>query len=144
MLRSAVILSVVLGFVGSEFLGLLSGGLVSAGYLAYYFNQPLRVCSTLVLAILICLIVKALQNVMIIYGRRRFFLTILVGILLSQVMEALLVTTSAFQHDFRIIGYLIPGLIANDMEKQGVLRTLLMCLACAAIIWLCLQLGAML
>lgn len=142
MLRSAVVLSVVLGFLGSEFLGILSGGLVSAGYLAYYFNQPLRVCSTLLLAICICLIVKALQNVMIIYGRRRFVLTILIGILLSQVLETMLIMTSNIQYDMRIIGYLIPGLIANDMEKQGILKTLLMAVACAGVIWLVLHLGA--
>ena len=141
MLRAAVVLSVLLGFLGSEFLGILSGGLVSAGYISFYMNQPARVASTLLMAVAICLIVRALQHVMILFGRRRFILTILVSILLTQILESVLIVTSAVDIDLRIIGYIIPGLIANDMEKQGIFKTLLMICVCAALIWLVLHIG---
>ena len=142
MLRTAVVLSVLLGFIGSEFLGILSGGLVSAGYISFYINQPARVASTLLMAVAICLIVRALGHVIILFGRRRFILTMLVSILLTQILESILIVTSTVDIDMRIIGYIIPGLIANDMEKQGIFRTLIMICACAAVIWLVLHIGA--
>ena len=141
MLRTAVVLSVLLGFIGSEFLGILSGGLVSAGYISFYINQPARVASTLLMAVAICLIVRALGHVIILFGRRRFILTMLVSILLTQILESILIVTSSVDIDMRIIGYIIPGLIANDMEKQGIFKTLIMISACAAIIWLVLNIG---
>ena len=141
MLRTAVVLSVLLGFIGSEFLGILSGGLVSAGYISFYVNQPARVASTLLMAVAICLIVRALAHVMILFGRRRFILTMLVSILLTQILESVLIVTSSVDIDMRIIGYIVPGLIANDMEKQGIFKTLIMICACAAIIWLVLNIG---
>jgi poly-gamma-glutamate biosynthesis protein PgsC/CapC len=141
MLRTAVVLSVLLGFIGSEFLGILSGGLVSAGYISFYVNQPARVASTLLMAVAICLIVRALAHVMILFGRRRFILTMLVSILLTQILESVLIVTSSVDIDMRIIGYIVPGLIANDMEKQGIFKTLIMICACAAVIWLILNIG---
>ncbi|MBQ6671861.1 MAG: poly-gamma-glutamate biosynthesis protein PgsC [Spirochaetales bacterium] len=141
MLRTAVVLSVLLGFIGSEFLGILSGGLVSAGYISFYVNQPARVASTLLMAVAICLIVRALSRVMILFGRRRFILTMLVSILLTQILQSVLIVTSSVDIDMRIIGYIVPGLIANDMEKQGIFKTLITICACAAIIWLILNIG---
>ena len=38
--------------------------------------------------------------------------------------------------DMRIIGYIVPGLIANDMLKQGVFKTLAAVLLLSAVIFL--------
>ena len=144
MLHTAVDLSVILGFAWVEFLGLLSGGIVSAGYLAFYLEQPFRIVSTLALAVLVCLLVKLLQNFMIIYGRRRFMVTILLSIILSTVIEGSFIITSGIAQDLRMIGYIIPGLIANDMEKQGIFKTLAMVVIISLIIYLILHLGVLL
>lgn len=144
MLHTAVALSVILGFASVEFLGLLSGGIVSAGYLAFYLEQPFRIVSTLALAVLVCLLVKLLQNFMIIYGRRRFMVTILLSIILSTVIEGSFMITSGIAQDLRMIGYIIPGLIANDMEKQGIFKTLAMVVIISLTIYLILHLGVLL
>ena len=144
MLHTAVALSVILGFASVEFLGLLSGGIVSAGYLAFYLEQPFRIVSTLALAVLVCLLVKLLQNFMIIYGRRRFMVTILLSIILSTVIDGSFIITSGIAQDLRMIGYIIPGLIANDMEKQGIFKTLAMVVIISLIIYLILHLGVLL
>ncbi len=143
MLHSAVALSIILGFVSIEFLGLLPGGIVSAGYLAFFFEQPYRVVSTLLLAIATCYAVKLLQNFLIIYGRRRFMLTVLLSIILSAVIENNFIYVSGISQDFRIIGYIIPGLIANDMQKQGVIKTLLTVLIISFAIFLCMHMGVL-
>lgn len=139
MLHSAVALSIILGFASQEFLG-ASGGLVSAGYLAFYFEQPLRIISTLLLSILTVGIVKLLKTQMIIYGRRRFMITVLVSMLLSYVIEKSFFYAQNINQDIRVVGYIIPGLIANDMEKQGILRTLPIIVINSSIIWLVIHL----
>jgi gamma-polyglutamate biosynthesis protein CapC len=116
MLKTAVALSIILGFMSQEFLGLASGGLVSAGYLAFYFNQPYRIISTLVLAIVVYFSVKLLEQFLFIYGRRRFACCVLLGIIYAWLL-------SFVASDLRAIGYVVPGLIANDMLKQGIFKT---------------------
>ena len=121
MLKTAVALSIILGFLSQEFLGLASGGLVSAGYLAFYFNQPYRIVSTLALAIVVYFTVKLLEHFLFIYGRRRFACCVLLGIIYACLL-------SSVAGDLRAIGYIVPGLIANDMLKQGIFKTLVVLL----------------
>ena len=47
MLYSTVALSVIISFLTTELTGLLTGGMISAGYLAYWFGEPMRIVSTL-------------------------------------------------------------------------------------------------
>lgn len=141
MLQTAVVISIVLGFLSSEFLGILSGGMISAGYLAFYFEQPYRIISTLSMAIIICLIVKLLQRYIILFGRRRFMLTILLSIFLSQIVDGSLILLAGINADFRLVGYIISGLIANDMEKQGIFKTIIAIVIISGLIWLIIHSG---
>ncbi len=136
MLYSSVALSIILSFISTEFVGVLTGGMISAGYLAYYFNSPTRIISTLFVAILITLAIKVLKNFLILYGRRRFMLSVLLSIFFVYIFQKMYFYLSAFDVDLRIIGYIIPGLIANDMEKQGIVKTILSLLAISSIIYL--------
>ena len=123
MLYKTIAMSVVLGFIFSEFLGIATGGLVSAGYLAFFMGSPLRVASTLAVAVLIYLITRLLQKWVIIYGKRRFMTVVLLSIILTWVVEQM--TRSGMTVlDIRMVGFIIPGLIANDMLRQGVVKTL--------------------
>lgn len=126
MLHIAIGISIILGFLSVEFLGLFTGGLVSAGYLAFYMEQPWRLVSTLVLAVAIYLITVGLQKVIIIYGRRRFMVTVLLSLIGTWLLEkGLYGNLGSLELDLRVVGFIIPGLIANDMFKQGILRTVL-------------------
>ena len=136
MLYSSVALSIILSFISTEVVGVLTGGMISAGYLAYYFNSPTRIISTLLVAILITLAIKVLKNILILYGRRRFMLSVLLSIFFVYIFQKMYFYLSAFDVDLRIIGYIIPGLIANDMEKQGIIKTILSLLAISSIIYL--------
>ncbi len=141
MLHTAVALSIILGFICTEFLGILTGGMISAGYLALFFEQPFRILSTVILAIIVYLIVKLFSNFLILFGRRRFMLTIIIGLIMSVVVEKAFILMTDINQDMRIVGYIIPGLIANDMLKQGVLKTLLLVLLLGGIIWLIMHAG---
>jgi poly-gamma-glutamate biosynthesis protein PgsC/CapC len=141
MLQTAIGLSIIFGFISSEFLNILSGGLVSAGYLAFFIEQPYRILSTSLLSILTCLIVKLLQKFTIIYGRRRFMITVLISLCTSYFINRSFFYMADVNQDLRIIGYIIPGLIANDMLKQGIFKTLVMVYLSAILIRLIIMIG---
>lgn len=144
MLFSTVALSVILSFLVTELTGLLTGGMVSAGYLAFYFSEPMRILSTFLLSALIALILRLSREFLILYGRRRFMLSILLSILFVYALEKAYFLMSPLSLDLRVIGYIIPGLIANDMEKQGIIRTSLALIIVTALVKLLSILGGLL
>ena len=121
----AIALSVLLSFGLYEAFGLLSGGMVSAGYLCLFLEQPLRIVTTLLLAVLVYVLTRLVSRFVILYGRRRFMLTIVLSLIFAWVIEQFLLGIALIPQDIRIIGHVVPGLIANDMYKQGVPRTLM-------------------
>lgn len=141
MLQESISLSIILGFLAGEFLGISAGGLVSPGYLAFYLEQPLRLLSTMALSILTFLTIKFLQRFMILYGRRRFMAAVLISLAGTWIFEQFFFFANSINQDIRIIGYIIPGLIANDMLKQGLAKTIAMTLLVAILVRLVLMAG---
>ena len=140
MLQYAVGLSVIFSFLGYELLGLYTGGMISAGYLAFYYEEPLRILSTVVMAGAIHGLMALLGRKVVLFGRRRFMLSILIGLLLGAGVDRAFFLLEIPQ-DLRLIGNLIPALIANDMHKQGVIKTTLALLLCTALVKLTLLVG---
>ena len=136
MVQIAITLSVILGLLSTELLGIASGGLISAGYLSLYFNSPLRLVSTVALALVIYLAVFALDQLIFLFGRRRFAICIILSAIGSWAVQQLLVSIHPLDMDLRIVGYIIPGLMANDMLKQGILKTIAAVVVIAALVWL--------
>lgn len=135
----AISLSVLFSFGLYEAFGLLTGGMVSAGYLCLFFEQPLRIATTLLLAVVVYGLTRLVSRVVILYGRRRFMLVIVFSLIFGWVIERFLLGIALIPQDIRIIGHVVPGLIANDMYKQGVGRTVLGVLTSAAIVRLVLM-----
>lgn len=141
MLQTSIALSIILGFLSSEFLGLTAGGLITPGYLAFYVEQPYRIITTMALAIATYALVRLMSRFVILYGRRRFMATVLISLIATWFFEKSFYYASAIAQDMRIIGYIIPGLIANDMLRQGIIKTAGMALLIALIIRLILLSG---
>ncbi len=113
----------------SELFGLAAGGLVVPGYVALFIDKPLVILATILVAICTWLIVKLLGSMMILFGKRRTVLVILVAYLLRLVFDYSLAetfSTYAVGDDagLIVIGYIIPGLIALWFDRQGVIQTL--------------------
>lgn len=125
MITQAMGLGLVISFFFTEVVGLSAGGLIVPGYLAIYWDNPLRILATLVVALVSYVIVRVISNFTILYSRRRFLATILVGFLAGWLLDLVLLRSPAGYQDVRAIGFIIPGLIANDMIKQGVINTML-------------------
>ncbi len=102
-----------------------SGGVIVPGLMALsVLTEPLIVIYTLFIAFATLFIVKEISNHVILFGRRRFSVVMLVNFGLAwcadTITNFLLSTTTEFQ----IIGFVVPGLIANEMERQGIFNTL--------------------
>ena len=128
----------------TELFGLAAGGMVTPGYLALHLDQPLVVANTLVAAALTWLIVRGLSQWIIVYGRRRTALMILVGFAVGVMMRAVGESIAAQSPgsyapgDLSVIGFIIPGLIAIWIERQGFLQTNAVVLTSSAIVRLVL------
>ena len=141
MVEQAIGLGLVISLLFSETLGLAAGGMVVPASLALMIHEPLRIAGTLLVALLTYAGMKILSRYILIYGRRRIVIAVLLGFTFGAVSRDLLV----FHYrnapvDLRTIGFVIPGLIANWMERQGVLPTLCVMTTTAVLVRLLLML----
>ncbi len=107
----------------SELFGLAAGGMVVPGYIALNLHRPLDVAITLGVGFATFVVVHALASVMIVYGKRRTVLMILVGFILGAAVRAA-VGSASEGIDMTLIGYIIPGLIAIWIDRQGLVETM--------------------
>lgn len=115
----------VVSLLFSELFGLAVGGMVVPGYIAMYLDRPRDVAMTIAASLATFLMVRVLASVVIIYGRRRTVIMILVGYLCGAMLRGVQGTIiTGFGSDTAIIGYIIPGLIAIWMDRQGLWETL--------------------
>jgi poly-gamma-glutamate biosynthesis protein PgsC/CapC len=139
----AIGLGIALNLILTEVCGFASAGLVVPGYLALYLDQPGRVLATWVVALSTWACVRyGLGRLVVLYGRRRFGVTVLTGFLLNAGLLSTMQRLPAEPLDLRAIGYIVPGLIANTALAQGVWPTLVCTFLVAACVRLLLLLIA--
>ncbi len=118
-------LGLVVSLIFSEFLGLAAGGMVVPGYIALMIDQPIPVLGTIFVSYLTYLGIKFFSGYMFIYGRRRTVITIILGFVLGWLFREFMVFRfPSLTMEIQVIGYIIPGLIAVWMERQGVIETI--------------------
>lgn len=116
-----VALLISLAFIGVT--GIYPGGIIVPSYLVLFVNQPSRLLGTLVAALLTLLCYKLASRYLILFGRRMFVFMVLVGALWAYCWIQLFPLFHPASLEFRIIGWVIPGLIANNFQKQGIIST---------------------
>ena len=141
MVEAAIGLGLVISLIFSETLGIAAGGMVVPGYLALMIHEPLRILGTAVCALLTLGSLKLLSRYTLIYGRRRIVVAILIGFVFGALSrDLLLIRYRDMPIDLRTVGFVIPGLIANWMERQGVIQTLCVMITTAVLVRLLLML----
>lgn len=139
MIYESIGLGLVVSLVFSEILGLAAGGLVVPGYIALYLDHPLRVLGTILASLITFGVVKLLSRFILLYGRRTLVFSVLAGFLFGYLTRHLLFLNASLglplEADLlQSIGYIIPGLIAYWMLRQGILETLCTMLMAAFIV----------
>ena len=138
-------IGMVLSLFLTETLGVTAGGIIVPGYIAMNLESPQRLMITFGISILTFLIIKLLSKFIMVYGKRRLVLALLIGFLLGYLSRSEnMITAGLGTTDFIVIGNIIPGLIANWMDRQGVLRTISTVLITAGITKLCIMTISML
>lgn len=125
MIYQAIGIGIAIGFLFYEIVGLSPGGIVVPGYIALFIDQPLRIMVTIAIAILTYYIVSFLSNYLILYGKRRFLSMILISFLVKWIVESFIFQFPVTNIEIQSVGYIIPGLLANEMKRQGIIPTLL-------------------
>ena len=125
MMLQLFIIGIIVGFIFYELTGISPGGVIAPAYCAMFIYDPWKIGMTLLLAMAVFIIIKYLSGRLILYGRRRFLLAVLIGFLLKLLIETQIQPMDMIKVDLQSIGYIIPGLIANEMGRQKVTSTLL-------------------
>lgn len=165
LLALSIGIGLVVSLLFSEFFGLAAGGLVVPGYIALYLTRPLDVGATLAAALLTFFLVRIASTFVIVYGRRRTALMILVGYAMGVLLNTAL--AAAFEAsaeplahgaipaeqalglaaagreaiEVGVIGYIVPGLIAIWLDRQGIVPTLAALVTSAVVVRLILILA---
>ena len=137
----AIGIGLAVSLLFTELFGLAAGGMVVPGYIAIAMSAPLDVALTLLTAMITFVIVQALGSLMIIYGRRRTVLMILFGFSVGALIRGLVGEQPDLPLlDSAVVGYIIPGLIAIWLDRQGVVETLSTLLTASVVVRLVLVL----
>ena len=122
----SLVIGVIVSLIYAERTGVIPAGLIVPGYLALVLDQVVFVSAIFLLSFLAFLAVdRVVGKLVILYGRRRFVAMLAVGILLKLAFDALYPTMPFEVYEFRGIGVIVPGLIANAIHRQGVPHTLI-------------------
>ena len=131
LLTVAIGIGLAVSLLFSELFGLAAGGMVVPGYIAIFLGRPFDIVLTLAAAIGTYYIVHLLSSFVIIYGRRRTVMMILTGYIVRMLIGlvpfeslASLDLLSIGDPSFKVVGYIIPGLIAIWIDRQGMVETL--------------------
>jgi poly-gamma-glutamate biosynthesis protein PgsC/CapC len=123
----------------TELFGLAAGGMIVPGYIALYLTRPVEVLLTVGAGFAAFAIVHSLSSVVVIYGRRRTVMMILLGYLIGTLIRWYTKdVTPVVPDDFVVIGFIIPGLIAIWLDRQGVLSTVCSLLTASVVVRLVL------
>lgn len=141
MVEEAIGLGLVISLLFSETLGLAAGGMVVPGYLALMIHEPFRILGTVATGLATLGIIRLLGRFMLIYGRRRIVVALLAGFAVGALSrDYLVIQAGSAMIDARTIGYVIPGLMANWMDRQGVVPTMCVMTTTAVLVRLLLML----
>jgi len=103
--------------------GIYPGGIIVPSYLVLFLGQPQRIVGTLGAALLTWIVYCIASRWLILFGRRRFSFFVLVGGVWAFAWQAIFPSLFPASVEFAVIGWVVPGLIANHFERQGVLVT---------------------
>ena len=144
MVLETLLVGLVLALLWAELTDISPGGIIVPGYVALYLGQPLRVAATLAAALLTVAAYKLLVRHLILFGRRRFALMVLFGALLSQAWFLALPQLFAAPLELRVIGWVIPGILASNLVRQKPLPTMASLLAVATVTFAVMRLVSLL
>jgi len=122
-----------------EIMGIYPGGIVVPVYIALYLDQPLRIVGTIAVSLICVLIYRLFSRKFILFGRRRFVFLLVLNGLLTLLWYRYMPFLFPGGEEFRTVGWIVPGLLSNVIERQGIVWTLVSMIAVAFCIYLIMK-----
>lgn len=141
---TTIILGIAVSLIFTELTGISAGDIVVPAYLALTVNQPSILISTVAIGILSYVAVEfGLSRLMMLYGKRKFvafiFIALILRILLNLILGGIFDAIDALTS----VGVITAALIASTISKQGVKFTLIGTVAVTAIVYVLVEVIAM-
>lgn len=143
MIVETLLVGLAVALVWAEVTDVSPGGIIVPGYFALYLGRPLRVAATLAVALLTLAAYRFLARRLVLFGRRRFVLMVLVGAVLSQAWLLVLPKLFDAPVELRVIGWVVPGILASSLTRQKILPTLASLAAASALTFAVVGLAAL-
>lgn len=123
-MNELAIISLLVSLIFADCFNLIPGGIIVPFYVVLYLDDPVKIIVTVLIAVALVGIMRLLSSVTILYGRRKFALYIVLGLVLKTIFTYFYVgNTYMFFNLSMTIGHLVPGILGNTMERQGVVKT---------------------
>ena len=123
MIHEILTLGVIVSIAFYELTEISPGGLIVPAYFALYLDAPLKLISLLTVAVL-----RILSRSTILYGRRRFAVCIMLSFLIKVILQYgnvhLLHVHELYFLNVHSIGTIIPCILAQEVDRNGAVRTL--------------------
>ena len=136
MLTLTLAIGIVVSLILAQITGLSAGGIIAPGYVALMLDQPNALVALALVTGGTWLVVAVLARFLFLWGTRRFGLTVLVALVLGLGLAALRlpIGLAGIALDWGGLGYIVPGLIAHQIDRQGWVPTAAMVVLAAAIV----------
>lgn len=119
MNETIIVLGVILSIAFYEIYEMSPGGMIVPGYFALFSNDYKRMIITVLVSLAVLGIGKLLEKHIILYGRRKFAIYVILTFILKIFIRELDVTVGG-----DVIGILIPAILAQDIDKNSIGKTL--------------------
>ena len=127
MANDIIIFGIIVSIIFYEITEISPGGLIVPAYIAFYINNPQRIIITILAGILTFFIVKIISNHTIVYGRRKFALCIMISFVIRFIIKYFNIYIvneyEIYMLSGSVIGIIIPGIMAQEMDRHGVIKT---------------------
>jgi len=108
----------LLGMLYYHKTGWACGGIITPGVIAMYIGDPWKVAVSLAAGLATWILLELLVRFSGVYGRQRLAAAMLIALALRYPLMSIWGESSLW------LGWVVPGLIGADMQRQGVVTTL--------------------
>jgi len=115
---------IVIALLIEEWTGISPGGIVSAAFIALMLDTPVILLLTAIATAGAFGAVLAAERVMLLHGRRRFAFAVIAGATIKSLLLLVYTDISIDQSPMLLLGFVIPGVVADSCIKQGATKAL--------------------
>jgi poly-gamma-glutamate biosynthesis protein PgsC/CapC len=124
-MNELIIVSLMVSIIFSDITNIIPGGIIIPFYFVLHLYDPVKIAATVITSIACVFIIKFLSRYTILYGRRKFAMYLIIGIIIKIIFTYIYFGNSYMFYNLSMtIGYVVPGILGRTMERQGIILTL--------------------